>query len=114
MTIVFTLEKGEIKRELIKKFDYKSEKEWAMIIYSQFGFENYEELLAYTKEKPHWFDDFYWSIETEAFFFSYLLMKYPKYWHKEIKEIYKDVSLAISPNNDKEAWQRKQEEKKNV
>ena len=100
MAIIFTLEKEQLNQSLIKKINRDSEKEWAFLIYSQFGFTSVEEVIAYAKDKPNWFNNFYWSTETEAFFLAYFLKLYPMRLHKEIKRQYSEVSLAIAPNNE--------------
>ena len=101
MAIVFTIEKNQIKPALITKINRDSEKEWAFLIYSQFGFSSVEELIAYAKNKPNWFNNFYWSTKTEGTFLAYILTLYPLRFHKEIKDQYAQVSLAIAPTNDK-------------
>lgn len=93
----------DINPALIKKINYKSEKDWLELIYAQYGFANLDEIRVYAKDKDEWFNDFYWTEETEGKFLGHVLALYPKARHKEITDIYKVVSISVAPTNIKKA-----------
>jgi len=85
------------------------DKEWILMVYSQFGFNSYEEIKAFAlRHNDEWMNYFYWNKETEAEFLKQVLSFYPKGRKQfQVGKYYKEASLNWFPTNTYEAFLKK-------
>ena len=89
------------------------EKEWILMVYSQFGFNSYEEIKAFAlKHKDEWMNYFYWSKEIESEFIKELLKFYSKGRKQiQVSKYYREASLNWFPTNIHDTFLKKQGDK---
>ena len=89
------------------------EKEWTLMVYSQFGFNSYEEIKAFSsRHKDEWMNYFYWSKEIETQFLKQILSFYPKGRKQfQVGKYYNLASLNWFPGNFYDTFLNKHGEK---
>ena len=101
------------KSKIHKLILLADETEWILMVYSQFGFNTYEEIRAFAlKYENEWMNYFYWSKEIESEFLKVILNFYPK-GRKQIQvaKYYREASLNWFPTNIHDTFLNKQGDK---